>query len=68
MYFYRYTHIQALLDMFIFQNPIKPITYFEFYSEQLKQYYKTRPDPDVEFLNNINKNNCDRTINIYKVK
>lgn len=68
IFFLRYTHIQALLDIFIFQNPIKPITYFEYYSEQLKQYYgKPQPNRDVEFLKNIKKDICDKIMDIYKV-
>lgn len=50
--------------MFIFQNPIHPIKYFEYYSEQLKKYYnKPYPNSDLDFLNNIKKNNMD----VYKV-
>lgn len=66
--FYRYTHIQNLLDVFIFQNPIQPIKYFEYYSEKLKKYYnKSYPDPDLDFLNNIEKNICKKIMDIYKV-
>jgi len=63
----RYTHIQALLDMFIFQNPIQPVTYFEYYSEKLKKYYHTsQPYPDLNFLKNIEKNVHDKITDIYK--
>ncbi|VVC44774.1 Radial spokehead-like protein [Cinara cedri] len=62
-----YTHIQALLDLFIFQNPLRPIEYFEYYSEQLKQYYqRPRRNPDLDFLNNIELNVCNKLTDIYK--
>jgi len=65
---YRYTHIQTLLDMFIFQNPIQPITYFEYYSENIKMLYqKSQSDPDLNFLNNIDINIYRKIIEIYKV-
>lgn len=65
---YRYTHIQTLLDMFIFQNPVQPITYFEYYSEHIKKLYqKSEPDPDLNFLNNIDIDVYNKIIEIYKV-
>lgn len=65
---YRYTHIQTLLDMFIFQNPIQPITYFEHYSENIKMLYqKTQPDPDLNFFNNIDIDIYNKILEIYKV-
>lgn len=64
---FRYTHIQALLDLFIFQNPMKPVTHFEYYSEHLKMHYiQLQTDPEIHFLNNIEKNVIDQTIDIYK--
>lgn len=54
--------------MFIFQNPVQPIKYFEYYSENLKKYYnKSYPDSDLDFLNNIEKNICKKIMDIYKV-
>lgn len=54
--------------MFIFQNPIQPITYFEYYSENIKTLYqKTQSDPDLNFLNNIDFNIYNKIIEIYKV-
>lgn len=55
--------------MFIFQNPIQPIKYFEYYSEKLKEFYNNKPylDPDLDFLNNIEKNICKNIMDIYKV-
>ncbi|XP_022171447.1 radial spoke head protein 4 homolog A-like [Myzus persicae] len=62
-----YTHIQTLLDLFIFQNPKQPITYFEYYSENIKiLYQKSQPDPDLNFLNNIDIDIYNKTIEIYK--
>ncbi|XP_026819794.1 radial spoke head protein 6 homolog A-like [Rhopalosiphum maidis] len=62
-----YTHIQTLLDMFIFQNPIQPLTYFEYYSENIKMLYqKSQPNPDLNFFNNIDINIYNKIIEIYK--
>lgn len=64
---HRYAHVQALLDVFIFQNPLQPVTHFEYYSENLKkQYRESLPDPDLDFLNNIEKNVFGRTTDKYK--
>ncbi|XP_025208612.1 radial spoke head protein 4 homolog A-like [Melanaphis sacchari] len=62
-----YTHIQMLLDMLIFQNPIQPITYFEYYSENIKMLYqKSQPDPDLKFFNYIDIDIYNKIIEIYK--
>lgn len=54
--------------MFIFQNPIQPITYFEYYSENIKMLYqKSQPDRDLNFLNNIDIDIYNKIIEIYKV-
>lgn len=54
--------------MFIFQNPIQPITNFEYYSENIKiLYQKSQPDPDLNFLNNIDIDIYKKIIEIYKV-
>lgn len=64
---FRYTHIQALLDLFIFQNPMQPVTHFEYYSKNLKmQYIQLQTDPEISFLNNIETKAFDQTIDIYK--
>lgn len=54
--------------MIIFQNPIHPIKFFEYYSERLKKYYhEPLRNPDLDFLNNIDRNVYDTIKNIYKV-
>lgn len=68
MHFYRYTHIQALLDIFIFQNPIQPVKFFEYYSEKLKENYpKLLLDPDLDFLNDIDFEISQKISDKYKV-
>lgn len=64
----RYTHIRALLEMFIFQNPEQPIRYFEYYSEKLKENYcQSRPNRDLDFLYNIELNIYNKISDIYNV-
>jgi len=54
--------------MFIFQNPIQPITFFEYYSKNIKMLYqKTQSDPDLNFLNNIDIDIYKKIMEIYKV-
>jgi hypothetical protein len=54
--------------MFIFQNPIQPLTYFEYYSENIKMLYqKSQPNPDLNFFNNIDIDIYNKIIEIYKV-
>jgi len=46
---------------------MQPVTHFEYYSENLKKQYRESPsDPDLDFLNNIEKNVFDRTTDKYK--
>lgn len=54
--------------MFIFQNPVQPIKYFEYYSEKLrKEYNKPHPKMDLDFLHNMEENTCKKIMDIYKV-
>lgn len=60
--------MQGILDKISYEKPSNPLENFEKYSQQLKRTY-IRKDDNFEriFVDNIDRNNCQRNLKIYKV-
>jgi len=65
---FRYNHLQDLLDKILLERPKNPLQNFEKYSMMLKRTY-IHNDVNFErvFVDNINRNYCFKSLQMYKV-
>jgi len=65
---FRYNHLQDILDKLLLERPKNPLKNFEKYSMMLKRTYI---DEEVNFervfVDNINRNYCFKSLQMYKV-
>jgi len=65
---FRYSHLQDILDKILLERPKSPLKNFEKYSMMLK---RTHIDDEVNFervfVDNINRNYCFKSLQMYKV-
>jgi len=65
---FRYSHLQDILDKILLERPKNPLQNFEKYSMMLKRTY-IHNDVNFErvFVDNINRNYCFKSLQMYKV-
>ncbi|XP_050426671.1 radial spoke head protein 6 homolog A-like [Adelges cooleyi] len=62
-----HTHVCALLEKLIFQRPPNPVTFFEYYSEEIKKEFRNPiREYGSHFLDSIDQNACENSTELYK--
>jgi len=65
---FRYSHLQNVLDKILSEKPTNPLENFEKYSIMLKRtYIHNEVNFERVFVDNINRNYCNKSLQMYKV-
>lgn len=65
---FRYSHLQGIIDKILSERPENPLKSFELYSQILKRSYIPRESNfEPVFVDNINRDDCHRSLQMYKV-
>jgi len=65
---FRYSHLQDILDKILLERPQNPLKNFEKYSMMVKRtYIHNEANFERVFVDDINRNYCFKSLQMYKV-